>query len=154
MRFAEKIALNAPINNVWNFLIDPEKLCKCIPGCEGIIALDDKHYEAALRIKVGPISFRFTVDSKILDLRPPICLNFESKGREKSGAFTQKSILILKALSPRETEVAYEAEVKIAGRLATFGERIFRAKAKQLSGDFVASLKLAIPSTYNDVIRN
>lgn len=154
MKFADKIVLNAAINDVWDFLIDPEKLGKCIPGCERIVALDDKNYEAMLGIKVGPISFKFAVETKILDFNPPNFLRFESKGKEKAGAFTQKCILTLKALSPQETEIVYDADVNIGGRLATFGERIFRAKAKELSGEFVASIKSRILSKARDRVED
>lgn len=144
MKFTERIILNAPINTVWEFLIDPERLGKCIPGCKRIVALDDKRYEAVVGIKVGPISFKFQIETKILDLKAPSYLDFESRGKEKGGVFTQKCKLALSALSPQETEVVYDADVNVVGRLATFGEKIIRAKARQLSEEFIAAIKSSI----------
>jgi hypothetical protein len=150
MKFGEKIVLNSSIISVWNFLIDPIKLCKCIPGCKKIVALDERHYEVMLDVKVGPISFSFTVATTILDMRPPVYLSFQSNGKEKAGTFTQKCILTLKAISQQETEVCYDADVVIMGKLSTFGERIFRAKAKQISEEFIGSLKSELLSGLNE----
>ena len=40
-----------------------------------------------------------------------------------------------------EIEVTYSSSVNIVGKLATFGERIMRAKAKQVVEDFTKNLQ-------------
>ena len=40
-----------------------------------------------------------------------------------------------------KTKLAYTSEFSPSGRIATFGERVLRAKAKEMQGMFLASFK-------------
>ena len=45
MIIAGKFALKAPIQLLWDTLLDPETLRSCIPGAEKIDRLDEKTYD-------------------------------------------------------------------------------------------------------------
>jgi carbon monoxide dehydrogenase subunit G len=44
-----KFTLQAPIQEVWNFLLEPETLASCVPGAEKMEAIDDKTYESLVK---------------------------------------------------------------------------------------------------------
>ncbi|GAJ20343.1 unnamed protein product, partial [marine sediment metagenome] len=46
----------------------------------------------------------------------------------------------LNAISTGEVEVSYQSKVNIMGRLAIFGDRLMRAKAKDLESKFTRAL--------------
>jgi len=41
---------------VWSFLIDPERVARCLPGAAITGKLDDKTWQGTMTVKVGPVS--------------------------------------------------------------------------------------------------
>ena len=55
----EKI-INAPKQEVWDALNNPEKLKLAIPGAENVEKKDENNLTATVKTKIGPISAKFT----------------------------------------------------------------------------------------------
>ena len=143
-----KFSLKAPIQKVWDFLLKPETLASCIPGAEKMEAIDEKTYESVVKQKVGPISVKLKFTTTLAEVNPPTHLKAVGRGADitKAGNFTQETVVDLKETSSGEVEVAYRSDVMITGRLATFGERIMRAKAKKVGDEFVENLQNKLKS--------
>jgi carbon monoxide dehydrogenase subunit G len=143
-----KFTLKAPIQEVWDFLLKPETLASCIPGAEEMKAIDDKTYESVVKQKVGPISVKLKFTTKITEMTPPRHLKAVGRGADvtKAGTFSQETIVDLTEISKDEVEVAYSSNVSVVGRLATFGERIMRAKAKSVGEEFTKNLQEKLQS--------
>jgi carbon monoxide dehydrogenase subunit G len=138
-----KFTLKAPIHDVWNSLLDPGTLASCIPGTERIEAIDDKTYETVVKQKVGPISVRLKFTTNLTEVEPPRYLKAVGRGADitKAGTFTQETTVNLTEVSEDEVELSYRSNVSLVGRLATFGERIMRAKAKSVGDEFTRNLQ-------------
>ncbi len=143
MRIEGKFTLKAPIQEVWDFLLKPETLASCVPGCEKMEVIDEKTYESIVKQKVGPISVRFKFTTTLTEVDPPTHLKAISKGGDMgmAGTFNQDTVVDLKQVSQEEVEVSYKSNVSIVGRLAIFGDRIMRVKAKELGDKFIQSLE-------------
>ena len=143
-----KFTLRAPIQEVWDFLLAPGTLASCIPGAEKVEAIDDKTYESVVKQKVGPISVRLKFTTTLTDIDPPRHLKAIGRGADigKAGIFTQETTVDLTEISKDEVEVSYSSNVSITGRLATFGERIMRAKAKTAGEEFTKNLQEKLKS--------
>lgn len=143
-----KFTLKAPIQQVWDFLLEPGTLASCIPGAEKMERIDDKTYESVVKQKVGPIAVKFKFTTTITEMDPPKHLKAVGRGADitKAGTFTQETIVNLKEIAKDEVEVSYSSNVSISGRLATFGERIMRAKAKSVGEEFTRNLQEKLTS--------
>ena len=143
-----KFTLKAPIKEVWDFLLDPGTLASCIPGAEKMEAIDDKTYESVVKQKVGPISVRLKFTTTITETEPPRYLKAVGRGADiaKAGTFSQETTINLTEVSKDEVEVSYRSDVSLVGRLATFGERIMRAKAKSVGEQFTKNLQEKLES--------
>jgi carbon monoxide dehydrogenase subunit G len=137
-----KFSLKAPIQKVWDFLFEPGVLASCIPGAEKVDPIDDKTYECVVKQSVGPISVRFKFTVDLTEVDPPKHIKAVGRGQDigKMGTFTCDLTVYL-AETKDEVEVSYQTNVNIVGRLATFGERIMRAKAKSVGEEFTKNLK-------------
>ena len=137
-----KFTLKAPIQRIWEFLLDPSTLLSCIPGAEKIERLDEKTYDCVVKQKVGPISVKFKFKSIVTKMDRPNHLEFEGEGEDisKAGHFAQQSVVNLIETPEGEVEVSYKSEISIVGRLAMFGDRIMRAKAKKLQEELTHAL--------------
>jgi carbon monoxide dehydrogenase subunit G len=143
-----KFNLKAPIKEVWNFLLEPGTLAACIPGAEKIEAIDDKNYEAIVKQKVGLISVKFKFTTTITEMTPPKHVKAVGRGEAMGGmgTFTHEMTVDLTEVSKGEVEVAYKANISIVGRLATFGERIMRAKSKSVGDELTRNLQQKLKS--------
>jgi carbon monoxide dehydrogenase subunit G len=143
MLISETFSVATSIENLYNFLLDAKKVGHCIPGCESVEVVGENEYDSIIKTKVGIISARFKVRTKIAETIPNQLIRTVGQGKEirNLGHFTQKTEIKLKTLSENETEVFYQAEVSIVGRLATFGDRIMKSKAKTLGKQFADAVK-------------
>jgi carbon monoxide dehydrogenase subunit G len=134
--------LKAHIQKVWDTVLLPDTLAACIPGAEKIVAVDDKTYDCLVKQSVGPISVKLQFQVKLIEVNPPNHVKAYGTGEAlgKMGTFTVELIVDL-TQAGEEVEVAYKTDVNIVGKLATFGERIMRAKAKTIGEEFTKNLQ-------------
>ena len=143
MKIEERFIIPAPIDRVWAFVRNPDRVAPCIPGCEHVEAVSDTSYRSTIAVTLGPIKARFIVVVQITDERPPTRLTCVTKGEEGSRAsvINANSELVLIELNPRETEVHCTSELSIVGRLGKFGLGIMKKRATQLAGEFAAAMR-------------
>lgn len=142
MIIESSITLDGPVKEVWEKLLDPACLRNCIPGCESISVRSNGEFEGTVKVKIGPIKARFDVVLTIVEKQPPVRLVSKVLGRDRfrTGRFTQENQLALEEINPNRTRLTYTSDLSISGKIATFGERVFRAKAKEMEENFLASL--------------
>ena len=143
-----KFTLKAPVQEVWDFLLEPGTLASCIPGAEKMEAIDDRTYETIVKQKVGPITVRIKFTTTLTEMDPPRYLKAVGRGADisKAGTFTQETTVNLTEIANGEVEVSYSSNVSMVGRLATFGERIMRAKSKSVGEEFTRNLQEKLKS--------
>jgi carbon monoxide dehydrogenase subunit G len=138
-----KFTLKAPIQKLWDTLLDPETLLSCIPGAEKIQRIDEKTFDCVVKQKVGPISVKFKFKSVLSKVEPPTHIEVDGEGEDigKAGHFVQKSVVDLRETPGGEVEISYKTDATIVGKLAMFGDRIMRAKAKKVEEEFTKALQ-------------
>jgi carbon monoxide dehydrogenase subunit G len=143
MQIEGKFTVQAPIQEVWDFLLEPETLASCIPGAEKMEAIDDMTYESIVKQKVGPIEARLRFTTTLTEIDPPRYVKAVGRGADmgKAGTFTQETTVHLTELAKDNVEISYTSNVSLVGRLATFGDRIMRAKAKEVGDEFTKNLQ-------------
>lgn len=143
-----KIKVKAPIQKLWDLLLEPETLLACVPGAEKIERLDERTYDAIVQQKVGPIKVRFKMKNILTKVEPPTHIEMEGEGEDigKAGHIVQKTSIDLKEIPGGEVEISYKTDASIVGKLAMFGDRIMRAKAKQMEEEFTQALQEKLQS--------
>ncbi len=141
--FEQVFTVNAPIDNVWEFLLDVDRLAPCIPGCEKIERIDDTSFVIVVAARVGIVEARFKMRVTMTEQRPPHHLSSVAKGEDsKLGSSVEmQNRLDLAALSPGETEVRYRSEVSVLGRLGALGFSIMKEKVRRQGEEFAANVK-------------
>ena len=143
MKIEGKFTMKAPIQKVWDFLLKPGTLASCIPGAEKMEPVDDTTWEGIVKQRVGPIGVKVNFTQKMSDIDPPKHIKAVGRGSAMGGAgtFSQETIVDLSEVGDGEVEVAYSSNVSMVGRLATFGERIMRAKVNKVGAQFIENLQ-------------
>ena len=143
MLIEERFTVKSPVDKLWDSLLDPAIIGSCIPGCEKVEPINDKAYDSIIKAKVGFITVRFKVRTVIEEMILHQLIRTVGEGSEMRnlGFFRQKTRINFDALSEDETELSYQSEISIVGKLATFGDRILRAKAREVGKEFADAVK-------------
>ncbi len=133
----------APIEKLFDFLMQPETVMMCIPGTESVKVLDNTSFESVVKQRVGIISVKLKFVTKTVKAERPTHAEFEGEGEDmtKLGHFKQKTVLDLKEVAPGEVEFSYKVDVAIVGKLAMFGDRVMKQKAKDREKVFTTNLQ-------------
>ncbi|MCX7857253.1 MAG: SRPBCC domain-containing protein [Deltaproteobacteria bacterium] len=135
--------LRAEIEKLFDFLLKPDTIMTCLPGAESVKLIDENTYECVVKQKVGPISAKLKFINRLTKVEKPTHIEIEGEGEDvtKLGHFKQRSVVDLKDLGNGEVEITYRTDVNIVGKLAMFGDRIMRAKAKDVEKEFTKNLQ-------------
>lgn len=146
MKINENSTVKAPIQDVWDFLLDPQKLGSCVPGCEKVEPIDENSYLVTEAVKVGPISAKFVLKATIMEIKPPNYVHATLVGKDAKTAshFNTKALINLKSISNNETEIEYDMDVTLGGVLGKFGEGVIRRKAKSQAETFATNIRAAL----------
>ena len=135
--------LKAPIEKLFDFLLKPETIMTCLPGAESVKLLDETTYECVVKQKVGPISAKLKFVNRLTKVERPTHIEIEGEGEDvtKLGHFKQKTHVDLREVSPGQVEITYKSDVSIVGKLAMFGDRVMKAKSRQVEEEFTNALR-------------
>lgn len=138
-----KLTVKAPIQELWDMLLDPETLGSCLPGAEKVEKIDEKTYDAVVKQRVGPIKVTLKFRNVLTQLQPPHRLVLEGEGEDitKLGHMKQKTVVELSEIGDGNVEVSYKSDVAIVGKLAMFGDRVMKGKAKEVEKEFTQNLQ-------------
>jgi len=143
MLLAGKIRVQAPIQKIWDMLLEPETLRACLPGIEKIERLDERNYAIVSAQKVGPLTVRFQIKATLTRVEAPLHLEIEGQrvNMGKTGEVIHTARIDLREIAGGAVEISYTADAKIAGRLAVLGGRIMQAKVKKIEAEFAKALQ-------------
>lgn len=145
MKFQGNLLIGRPVEKVWEFLWDIEKLSRCIPGCEGVKTIKEREkYELKVKDSVGPITVHFDMLAAVKKLEPLRRIEIAMEGKDfKAGGVRQTMAL---ALTPKgnDTEIDFETDVNVFGRLGTLGYPFVKKKAETVIKEFGDKVKGAI----------
>lgn len=147
MKFSGTISVPAQREQVFDRLNDPQFFASCIEGVEDMKELDPTHFTAILETRIAYIKFRFNVAVELTGVDRPNRLTAKAEGVPLGivGRMTAQSGAILLE-AETGTDVAYEIDVALAGKLGSFGQPVLRSKAKEMEKQFSKNLLAAFAS--------
>jgi carbon monoxide dehydrogenase subunit G len=146
MDVEKTLLLDAPMQRVWDLLLDPKVMGACVPGMQSIDVISDTEYHATIHVKLAFISAKFKMKTLITEQTPPSYLRSESTGEDASVASSLKSVteLFLTQNSADQTELRVKVKVDLLGRLGSFGMNAMKTKADRMWDEFGKNLAAQI----------
>ena len=148
MKFKGIIAIPAPAEAVFDKLNDPQFFASCIEGVSDLQEIDPTHFTATLETRIAYIKFRFNIAVEIVGLDRPSSITAKAEGVPLGvvGRMTAQSVARLRK-TEAGTEVSYEIDVALAGKLGSLGQPVLRSKAKEMERQLTKNLLVAFPET-------
>ncbi|HEY7522496.1 MAG TPA: carbon monoxide dehydrogenase subunit G [Candidatus Limnocylindrales bacterium] len=132
MHFSGTVEIAAPRDRVWAFLVDPDQVGSCGPGVESIEVVDDSHFRARAKVGIGFISARFVVEMTFATLTPPDRAEIKAHGQAPGSAVDATAEMRLSGAAEGPTTMDWNADVTIAGTLASVGARLIEGTANKM----------------------
>ena len=139
MELADEIIINAPKDQVYAALNDPEVLKQCIPGCEELIQHSDTELEAKVVLKVGPVKARFGGEVTLDKSGAPDAFSLSGQGNGGAAGHAKGGADVTLTAEGDITVLKYVAKAQIGGKIAQLGSRLIQSTAKKLAGKFFTS---------------
>jgi uncharacterized protein len=67
-KIEERFEVQAPVERVWKYLIDPKRVVECLPGAELLEQQDERTFLGAIKVKVGPLSMSYKGQAKFTEI--------------------------------------------------------------------------------------
>ena len=151
MEFSGTQTIAAPIETVWAFLMDVNKVAACAPGFQSLEVLDEEHWKAVVAVGIGAVKAKFTLDVTRPEMQAPALMSVKGRGKAPGSAVEMSGEMHLTSLENSETQMDWKATVVVSGTIASVGARLLQGTAERLTGQFFACLKstLQTPDTAN-----
>ena len=143
-KIEEQFDVQAPVERVWSYLIDPAKVVVCIPGAELLDSQEDGTFLGAVKVKVGPMTMSYKGLMKFTEVDEQAHqARMVGEGREAGGAGSAKVTMLSRVvpLADGGSQVVVQAEVDLVGKIVQFGRGMIEEVSKQLFRQFSACVK-------------
>ncbi len=121
---------------VWAALNDPEILKAAIPGCSELTGSPDEGFAATVTQKVGPVKATFKGAVELSNIVAPESYTISGEGKGGAAGFAKGGANVKLTEVEGGTQLDYEVEAKVGGKLAQLGSRLIDGFAKKMADQF------------------
>jgi carbon monoxide dehydrogenase subunit G len=144
MKLEQSFEVAAPLERVWQTLIDVEHVAPCLPGAAVTGRNEDGSYNGTFTVKIGPTTASYTGKLEMENIdETSHTATMQAQGTDKRGQGGAKATINsrLAPVDGRGTRVEVVTDYHITGKLARFGrggmiedisQRLLREFAKRL----------------------
>lgn len=136
----------APIDRVWSYLLDVEKVVPCMPGAELTEAIDGNNWKGKVTVKLGPVSLTFagkvTIEERDETAHRAV---IQGSGMEQRGKGAASATITSTMEQTGDiTLVKIVQDLKISGQAAQFSRGMMQDVSNKLTQQFADCLKANI----------
>ena len=144
MKFTGDATLNAPIEKVWDALLDPSVLVRTIPGCERLEATGENAYAMTVTAGVAAIKGTYSGSCKLSDLQPHQSLVMKLQGAGAPGTIGADVSVGFADAGDGRTTITYDADAVVGGMVGGVGQRMLTSVSRRMAGEFFGNVDSAI----------
>lgn len=133
----------APRQQVWNLLINPQHLARCMPGCEKLEAVGENEYSGVIHVGLAAVKGMYNGKVKLAEMQPPAHYKMILDGKGKLGFIKGSGTIDLEEQNGG-TLLNYKGDVQVGGPLASVGQRMIDGAAKVMLGQFFTAMEAEI----------
>ena len=149
MKLEHSFQVEAPLERVWEALVNVERVAPCLPGAEITEAGEDGSYRGNFTVKLGPTtaSYRGELAMEEVDEAAHRSV-MRASGSDKRGQGSAKATIVSVMRQEGDvTTVEVETDFTITGRLARFGRGgMIKDVSNRLLRDFSDCLQAMVES--------
>ncbi len=135
---------------VWAALNDAQVLKACIPGCEEMTGTPEEGFSAVVKQKVGPVRATFRGAVTLSDIVPGESYTIAGEGKGGVAGFAKGMAKVVLNDAEGGTDLHYEVDAKVGGKLAQLGSRLIDSFAAKMADQFFERFQAHMEGHEND----
>jgi carbon monoxide dehydrogenase subunit G len=153
MKLEQAFEVDAPLEAVWETLIDVERVAPCLPGAAVTGRNDDGSFNGTFSVRIGPASASYAGKLYMGDIDERAhTATMRAAGTDKRGQGGARATIVSK-LTPLggSTQVEVVTDYAITGRLASFGRSgMIEDISERLLREFARCLQVSLAGNGGD----
>ncbi|MEV6240588.1 SRPBCC family protein [Lentzea sp. NPDC051838] len=143
MKLTHSFTAPAPAEEVWEALLDPERVAPCLPGAT-LTSVDGKTFSGEVKVKLGPVQLLYRGTGEFVEIDPVLRRAvMKAAGKDTRGNGTASAVVTFQV----GDTVEVETELSVTGRPAQLG----RGLISEVSGKLVDQFAECLASTLGSV---
>ncbi|MCV2874518.1 carbon monoxide dehydrogenase subunit G [Defluviimonas sp. WL0050] len=134
----------APRATVWARLNDAETLKAAIPGCTELTGSPEEGFSATVVQKVGPVKATFKGSVTLSDIVAGQSYTITGEGSGGVAGFAKGAAKVRLADAEGGTDLVYEVEARVGGKIAQLGARLIDGFARKMADQFFTRFQEAV----------
>jgi uncharacterized protein len=142
MEFNNSFTVRKPVDDVWNTMVDLERVVPCVPGARILEKTGDKAVKAEVKIKLGAMSMNYSGPAEIVEQDEAAHRAVMSARAQEAGGQGNADAKVSMQLADADggTEVALHSQVNVTGKAAQMGEGVIAAVTEGMIKEFSENL--------------
>jgi carbon monoxide dehydrogenase subunit G len=142
MRFENRFDVDAPLEEVWDAVLDVERVAPTVPGAQVLERTGEDAYKVAIRVKVGPMSMTYRGEVEIVERDAAAHRAvMKARAKESRGQGTADADVTMQLSGEdRRTSATVTTEVQLSGKVATMGQGVLQDVSGRLVQTFAQNL--------------
>jgi carbon monoxide dehydrogenase subunit G len=142
MEFDNSFTVNKPLDEVWNTMVDLERVIPCVPGARVIEKTGDRAVSAEVKIKLGAMSMNYSGPAEIVEQDDSGHRAVMSARAKEAGGQGNADARVSMQLTGNGggTDVALHSQINVTGRAAQMGEGVIVALTEGMIKEFAENL--------------
>jgi hypothetical protein len=120
------------LDAVWAFVTNPEKVGRCFPDVVDVTVQDATHFEAVVKVGIGPVRGRFNMKVELLPGPSRRRIDMKISGGGFGSAVDMTAGADLVDAGDGTTQLKWAGEAVARGPIAAVGGRVLDAQAQKL----------------------
>ena len=144
MKLNNEFTVDVPVQDVWDVLLDLERITPCLPGASLTEETGEREYDGAMKVKLGPVTQQYKGTVKIQEADESAhraVLRADGKDARGQGTASATIVSTLHDEGNGSTRVNVETDMQITGRAAQFGQGIQQQVSEKLLARFADCLE-------------
>ncbi|MFK7914160.1 MAG: CoxG family protein [Pseudomonadales bacterium] len=150
MEQAGEYLVQADRQTVWQALNDADVLARCIDGCQAMRKLNDEHFQAKVKARIGPVSAAFDLDLKLHDVQAPESYRIAGQVKGGPAGFGKGEAVVTLQEEGAATRLLYTVKATVGGKLAQVGSRLLDGAARKMADDFFGQFSAMVGTAEAD----
>lgn len=142
MEFENTFLVQAPVAEVWDLLLDVERVAPCMPGAQVLEHTGEDAYKVAVKVKLGPMTMNYKGDVEIVEQDAGAHrATMRAKAKEARGQGTASADVVMSLSEQADgTQASIVTSLQMSGKAAAMGQGVIKDVASALTDTFAQNL--------------
>ena len=141
LQYTGEEKIPAGLDTVWAFVTDPDKVGRCFPEVVDVTVQDPTHFEATVRVGVGPVRGKFKVKVELLPASSKRRLDMKMSGGGFGSTVDLTAGADLVDAGDGTTLLKWSGQAEARGPIAAVGGRVLDSQAQKVIGQAFGNVR-------------